>query len=1497
MKFLSEKSTTIFYFLAVSALVSILAIFYQNTQKVKLTSNIVEHTQEVLRQSDKVLLDILNIETGFRGFLISGNDSFLKPFNDASQSINNDIEELGKITKENPKQQLRIIALKKGAEDRMAFTLKYIDAVKHNKLKETEKTAVIEEGDYLTHKIRDIVVEINAEEFSLLKYRKSENDASNRYSEMLFILFLVLVIVSTVLVIISIINQKNKRKYAEGIRQSAELFSNLFNSNPASISINQLSDGKIINVNNSFLELFGFSNTAEVIGKTFAELNVFIDPTYGEEIVKLLKENKIVKDFETNIKTRLGEVKWTSASVMFLEVENSPCLFFVSIDITKRKKAEDELRTVISELEASTDFVKLSSQYSLSLIEASLDPLVTINTEGKITDMNQAFVNTTGITRERLKGSNFFDYFTNPQMAREVYQEVFAKGSLADSPLTVRHLSGKLTDVLFNGSVYRDDMGNVLGVVIVARDVTAQKLLSKYSLSLIEASLDPLVTINTEGKITDMNEAFVNSTGIVREKLKGTDFFDYFTQPQMAREVYQEVFAKGSVADSPLTLRHVGGKLTDVLFNGSVYKDDRGNVLGVVIVARDVTAQKLLSKYSLSLIEASLDPLVTINTEGKITDMNEAFVKSIGIVREKLKGTDFFDYFTQPQMAREVYQEVFAKGSVADSPLTLRHVGGKLTDVLFNGSVYKDDRGNVLGVVFVARDVTAQKLLSKYSLSLIEASFDPLVTINTHGKITDMNEAFVNKTGITREKLKGTDFFDYFTQPQMAREVYQEVFAKGSVADSPLTLRHVGGELTDVLFNGSVYKDDRGNVLGVVIVARDVTAQKQASQYARSLIEASLDPLFTISPAGKITDMNKASVDITEVSREMLIGTDFFEYFTESDKAREIYKKVFADGFVADFPLTILDGKLTSVLFNGSVYKDQYDNVLGAVVVARDITENKRFEKELIEAKVFAELAAVIAEDAKAIAEESTTKAENAARIAEDAVKAKQQFLSNMSHEIRTPMNAIIGFTKVVLKTNLTEKQKEYLNAIKMSGDSLIVLINDILDLAKVDAGKMKFEQSPFRMSASISAMVHVFETKIQEKNLKLIKEYDSKIPNVLAGDPVRLHQIILNLISNAVKFTKEGEIKVRVQLLEEDEKNAIIKFSVIDTGIGIGVDKIKNIFENFQQATSETSRLYGGTGLGLAISKQLVESQGGTITVNSKLGKGSTFSFILSFQKTENEAELDSETLELEIETGNIKVLVVEDIALNQLLMKTLLDDFGFEHDIAGNGKLAIAQFQKKPYDIVLMDLQMPEMNGFEATDYIRNELNSQIPIIALTADVTTADLQKCKALGMNDYIAKPIDERLLYRKIIELLKNMATIKDQKHHVEEISQPKMDETIPKCIDLTHLISLTKGNKELMMEMIDLYLKQTIPLIGDMKHSISNNDWSSLYQAVHKMIPSFSIMGIDKDYENMAKQAQEYAGSKEHLEALPELVLQLEDICNQACTELEIEYNLIKNKN
>ncbi len=657
--------------------------------------------------------------------------------------------------------------------------------------------------------------------------------------------------------------------------------------------------------------------------------------------------------------------------------------------------------------------------------------------------------------------------------------------------------------------------------------------------------------------------------------------------------------------------------------------------------------------------------------------------------------------------------------------------------------------------------------------------------------------------------------------------------------------------------------------------------------YARSLIEASLDPLVTISTEGKIMDMNHAMEIITGKTRAQLIATDFFEYFTEAEKAREVYEAVFAKGFVKNYPLVMRDHKLTDVLFNGSVFKDEQGEILGAVVVARDVTEQKRNEKELREAKVFAELATEIAQHAK-------DTAEAASLIAGEAVRAKQQFLSNMSHEIRTPMNAIIGFTKVLFKTDLSVKQLEYLNAIKTSGDALIVLINDILDLAKVDAGKMIFEHIPFNIANSISAMLHLFEPKIQEKNLQLIKEFDQAIPEVLLGDPVRLHQIIINLLSNAVKFTSEGSITIGVKLVSEQENDVLIRFSVKDTGIGIQDAKLQTIFENFQQASSGTSRLYGGTGLGLAIVKQLVEQQGGSVSVISQIAKGSDFSFLLEFQKTTETAEaLISDEIQENL-VGHLKILVVEDIPLNQLLMKTVLDDFGFERDIAANGKIAIEMMAENHYDLVLMDLQMPEMNGFEATQYIRNVMHLNIPIIALTADVTTVDLAKCKLVGMNDYIAKPVDEKLLYAKIVSLVRKHPEGKIWKTELIQSMVP----ALTKCTDLDYLEKRTKSNPLLMLEMIALYLEQTPTLIAAMKLSWQNKDWESLHAAMHKLIPSFSIMGISADFENMAKQVKEFALSQQQIDGIQSFVLQLEAVCVQACVELQDAFKLIeKNKN
>ena len=550
------------------------------------------------------------------------------------------------------------------------------------------------------------------------------------------------------------------------------------------------------------------------------------------------------------------------------------------------------------------------------------------------------------------------------------------------------------------------------------------------------------------------------------------------------------------------------------------------------------------------------------------------------------------------------------------------------------------------------------------------------------------------------------------------------------------------------------YRDIDDTITGITIIATETTEQviakkqleanefekKRSAWHLKLATDSAKIGIWSLDMITKKLEwsrMRKIMWGYDE-DREDLTYEDWHNIIVEDDKKMVFEKieeaKINQNIYEVEYRIIRPnDNKIAWIKSTGQYHYDEFGVAHTLTGICIDISKQKKYDEELFDAK---------------------SKAEIDKEIAENATLAKQQFLSNMSHEIRTPMNAIVGFTKVMLKTELSTKQKEYLQAIKSSGNTLIVLINDILDLAKVDAGKMVFNATPFKIADSIAMILHLFETKLQEGNLELIKIYDERIPEILLGDSIRLHQILINLLSNAIKFTTKGSITVSVKLVSEDNEKVKIEINVADTGIGIPENKIDAIFENFEQASNITSSLYGGTGLGLAIVKQLVEKQGGNISVKSKIGEGSTFCFQLNFQKTTIRLLEKTESVLNVDKSLKVKILVVEDVKLNQLLMRVILDDFNFEWEMADNGKIAIDKLKTNTYDIILMDLQMPIMNGFEATEYIRKELKLTMPIIALTADVTSVDLEKCKAAGMNDYISKPLDEKILFNKIAELMK-----------------------------------------------------------------------------------------------------------------------------------------------
>ncbi len=501
-------------------------------------------------------------------------------------------------------------------------------------------------------------------------------------------------------------------------------------------------------------------------------------------------------------------------------------------------------------------------------------------------------------------------------------------------------------------------------------------------------------------------------------------------------------------------------------------------------------------------------------------------------------------------------------------------------------------------------------------------------------------------------------------------------------------------------------------------------------------------------------------------------------------------------------------------------------------------------------------------------------------KMLRETARVKENFLANMSHEIRTPMNAIVGFTQLLGQKNLDVDSRHYVQTIERSGENLLAIVNDILDISKIEAGMMRIEHVPFSLRGLINSIETMVQPRASSKGIQLNVEIDNATPDILEGDPVRLTQILNNLLGNAFKFTAEGTVTLKASVEEHHGNTVKIKLAVSDTGIGIEPQKLKHIFGRFEQADDTITRQYGGTGLGLSIVRDLVELQGGTIEVESNPGSGTVFFVVIPYSISTSQIVDHLAVTRSPLPgtpSSNVVVLITEDNEFNQSLLMHLFRNWNLQFEIANNGQEAIEKLKRKKYDLVLMDIQMPVMDGYTAARKIRNELKLDVPIIAMTAHAMPGEKEKCLSYGMNDYIAKPVKQEYLSRLITKFTSFVPS-----ESKEEAPGGGAIPTGYQYISLQYLQDVSAGNKVYEREATRKFL-HAIPLeMEALALSVEQNDEQKAKAIAHNLRTTISVMGLNELLNPLLDEVEFFKGDWDHLK---HTIAAIQDICYKAMEE------------
>jgi PAS domain S-box-containing protein len=756
-------------------------------------------------------------------------------------------------------------------------------------------------------------------------------------------------------------------------------------------------------------------------------------------------------------------------------------------------------------------------------------------------------------------------------------------------------------------------------------------------------------------------------------------------------------------------------------------------------------------KFLASIVEQSEDAIIGCTPDGIIVSWNRGAQKLFGYGSHEIIGKNLVLLATdEAASALKTAIERMKRGK-AIFPFDGNGVtkDGRHIEISCSASPVKDARGKLMGAAAILRDISERKRADEARAlvaAVVEFSEEGILAVSLDRKVLSWNRGAEAIYGFSAEEILGKPVFSTIIPPER-KEEYENFFSRILAGETLVRFeserRRGDGQQVDVALTYCPVKNQRGEVIGVSAIVRDITQAKatqqalqESEQRYRLLFERNLAGVFRCSLQGILLEYNDAGARILGYdSGADLVGRPAMDiFFDPADKDLSDQKMV-DHGTASNQEIRVRrrDGSSGWIMANTTMVNGASGTEIEGTFV--DITLLKQAEEQMRLAK----------------------------EAAEAASRAKSEFLANMSHEIRTPMNSVIGMVDLALDTDLTPEQRDYLTTVKSSAGALLEIINDILDFSKIEARKLELERVPFGVKEVVRATIKDFSVQARSKQLSLQCDFAADLPETSLGDPGRLRQILMNLVGNALKFTNEGEIMVRVTRLQEDT----LQFSVSDTGIGISPEKQKTIFEAFIQADTSSTRHYGGTGLGLAIVSQLVALMHGRIWLESKPGKGSTFYFTARFGQaaaapTKEQTQPRHEPTAAK-PSRKLHILVADDNLVNLRLAARLLAKEGHSAVAVSSGREALALLEQQSFDLALMDVQMPDMDGFETTKAIRaQERSSQrhLPIVAMTAHAMIGDRERCLSAGMDSYVTKPVDATKLFTAIADALPKDSALK-----------------------------------------------------------------------------------------------------------------------------------------